>query len=68
MTVKEARQFIDTEMNRRRDLIEDPDFRKLCIEAAQNMGVTAKEWNDNKMFFLMMFANKACKIEDDLLK
>jgi hypothetical protein len=32
------------------------------------MGVSAKEWNENKVHFLMIFANEFCRKENEELK
>lgn len=54
-------QFIETEFQKRLDLINDENFRKICIKAAKKLGITAKEWNENKAAILMLMANQFCK-------
>lgn len=54
-------QFIETEFQKRLDLINDENFRKICIKAAKKLGITAKEWNENKSAILMLMANQFCK-------
>jgi len=55
---------IQSEFKRRTDLIENPEFRKLAVKAAKELGITAKEWNTNKVALLMFFANEFCAIEN----
>jgi hypothetical protein len=55
---------IETEWKRRTDLIENPEFVKLCVEYAKQLGVTAKEWNENRAGLLMFFANEICAKEN----
>jgi hypothetical protein len=59
-----ATEFIQTEMQRRLDLINDEQFRVKSVEMAKQLGITAKEWNDNKSALLMYFANEFCKLEN----
>lgn len=68
LEIMEAKKFIKKELKRREELIEDLEFRKLCANHANNLGITAEEWNNNKMFFLMFFANEFCRIENKLNK
>ena len=63
-----AQEFIKSEMQRREELVMDVNFRELCAKAAKKMGVTAEEWNENKVHILLYFANKACGIENELRK
>lgn len=58
---------IETEMKRRTDLIESESFRKTAIEICKQIGITAKEWNENKAGILMMLANEYCGIENQLI-
>jgi hypothetical protein len=51
---------VKSELKRRTDLVECLEFRKIAIELAKKMGITAKEWNQNKMAILMMLANEFC--------
>lgn len=63
--VNQGKELISQEWKRREDLVMDVEFRKICAEGAKKMGITAKEWNENKSVILMMFANKFCGIEND---
>jgi hypothetical protein len=43
-------------------LINCPKFRATCVEVAKKVGITAKEWNENKINILYMFATQVvCK-------
>jgi hypothetical protein len=55
---------IQTEMKRREDLVNDLSFRTKCAEMAKQIGITAKEWNENKMFIIMTWANEYCGFEN----
>ena len=57
---------IQTEFKRREDLINDLNFRKVCAKHAEKIGITSKEWNDNKISILMFFANEFCGVENKL--
>ena len=57
---------IQSEFKRRTDLIDNPEFRKLAVKAAKELGITAEEWNTNKVALLMFFANQLCSIENKL--
>jgi hypothetical protein len=46
------------------DLIESTEFIKLCAEYAKKLGVTAKEWNDNRAGLVLFFANEMCAKEN----
>jgi len=54
-----AQEFIKKEMDLRLKLVHNPNFINACIEIAQKMGVTAKEWNSNKAAILLFMANEA---------
>jgi hypothetical protein len=56
---------IESELKRRMDLVENPDFRKSCVEIAKKLGISAKDWNENKGLLLMMWANEVCRIENE---
>jgi hypothetical protein len=62
----ESKTFIKKEFKRREDLINDLNFRKLCADYAEKIGITSDEWNKNKMFLLLFYANEFCKIENNL--
>jgi hypothetical protein len=55
---------IESEWKRRTDLIENSEFVKSCIEVSKKLGVTAKEWNENRAGLLMFFANEFCNKEN----
>ena len=55
---------IESELKRRMDLVEDPKFRQIAIEAAKKLGITAEEWNTNRAGLLLMFANEICSLEN----
>ena len=57
---------IKSELKRRNDLIFNEDFRKKAIEVAKELGITAREWNENKPTILMYIANMYCSMENDL--
>jgi hypothetical protein len=61
-----AQEYIVTELERRMVLVEDPKFIELAINYSKKLGVTAKDWNENKAGILMLLANKACGIENEL--
>jgi hypothetical protein len=60
--------FITTELKRREELVMDIEFRKLVAKHAENIGITSKEWNENKMPILLYFANEFCSIENKINK
>ena len=55
---------IESELKRRMDLVNDQDFRKSCADHAKGLGVTPKEWNENKAMIIMKFANDFCSFEN----
>ena len=62
-----AQDFINAEMKRRTDLVESEEFRNKCVEVAKKLGITPKEWNENKAAILLFMANEYCKIENTLI-
>lgn len=60
----ETKVTIENELKRRTDLIENQNFIKLCIELVKKIGISSDEWNNNKSFYLMYFANEYCKLEN----
>jgi hypothetical protein len=68
LTEAQAQDFIQAEMKRRTDLVNDAKFREICLKYVKEMGVSAKEWNENKVHFLMMFANEFCRKENEELR
>lgn len=59
------KQFLEKEMQRRMVLVENEEFRKSCLKIAEIMGISQKEWNENKAFFWLYFANEVCKFENE---
>ena len=55
---------IQTELKRRTDLIENPLFIEKAIEAVKMMGISSKEFNNNRMAILMLIANEFCAIQN----
>ncbi len=64
MTHNNAQDFITSEFARRTDLIDDVNFRKICVRMAKALGITAQEWNENKAMLMLFFANEYCAIEN----
>lgn len=64
--MKKAEDYIKAELKRRLDLVENENFRLKCIEFCKKVGVTAKEWNENKTEILMYLANQFCALENEL--
>jgi len=60
----ETKKFIKEELKRREDLVMDIEFRKIVAKHAEKIGITANEWNNNKMPILLYFANQFCSIEN----
>lgn len=57
-------EFFNAEWNRRESLINDLEFRKVAVKIVKKMGISAKEWNENKMLILMHLANEFCSLEN----
>ena len=55
---------IETEWKRRMELVESPAFIELCVNAAKQLGITAKEWNENRAQLVLFFANEMCAKEN----
>ena len=55
---------VQSEFKRRMDLVNNPDFVKSCVESAKKLGITAKEWNENKAMLCLYFANQICAMEN----
>lgn len=62
-----AETMIRAELKRRMDLVNNVEFRKLAAVAAEKLGITAKEWNENKAGILMLMANEAISQENKML-
>lgn len=56
---------IESELKRRMDLVENAEFRKSCVGIAKKLGISAKDWNENKALLMMMWANEVCRIENE---
>ena len=54
----------NSEIKRREDLINNAEFRAMCAEYVQKVGITSEEWNSNKAGLLMMIANEVCGLEN----
>jgi hypothetical protein len=67
-TKTKNKMTIASEFQRRAELVNNPDFISKMVILAKEIGITSKEWNENKMTILMMFANKYCKLENELAK
>lgn len=63
-----TKKFIKEELKRREDLVMDIEFRKIVAKHAEKIGITADEWNNNKMPILLYFANEFCSIENKINK
>ena len=63
MTKSQGQQFVEKKLKSIFDLAQDPNFIKTSIQAAKDLGMTAKEWNDNKAAILLMFANEIVAID-----
>lgn len=55
---------VKSEMKRRMDLVNDLDFRTMCAKHSEAIGITPKEWNENKAIIIMKFANDYCSFEN----
>ena len=60
----ETKKIIKAELKRREDLVMDIEFRKIVAKHAEKIGITADQWNNNKMPILLYFANQFCSIEN----
>jgi hypothetical protein len=59
-----TKQMIKAEYKRRTDLVNDVNFRKQCVKMAKALGITADEWNKEKVHIMLIFANKFCQLEN----
>jgi len=57
---------VKSEMKRRMDLVNDKSFREVCAKHAKQIGITPKEWNENKAMILLKFANDFCSMENKM--
>jgi hypothetical protein len=58
------KQMIKAEYKRRTDLVNDVNFRKQCVKMAKALGITADEWNKDKVHIMLIFADKFCQLEN----
>jgi hypothetical protein len=54
---------IESEFKKIEDMINDVKFRELAVKFCKKVGITAKEWNENKIGILTMLALKVYNIE-----
>jgi len=54
---------IKSEFKKIEDMINDINFRKFAVKFCKEIGISAKEWNENKIGILTMLALKAYEIE-----
>jgi hypothetical protein len=59
-----TQEMIKAEYKRRTDLVNDVNFRKQCVKIAKALGITADEWNKEKVHIMLIFANKFCQLEN----
>lgn len=59
-------EMIKAEYKRRTDLVNDVNFRKQCVKMAKVLGITAEEWNKDKVHIMLLFANKVCELENKI--
>ena len=59
---------VQSEFQRRMDLVNNANFVKACVESAKKLGITAQEWNENKAMLCLYFANQICSMENQLSK
>ena len=59
------KQFLKKEWQRRMNLVENEEFRKSCLKISEKIGISQNEWNQNKAFIWLYFANEVCKYENE---
>lgn len=59
-----AQAFIQNELDRRMNFVNDPKFREMVRDQFVALGVTPEDWNTNKAFYYMMVANEFCAIQN----
>ena len=62
-----AQEKIQAEFARRTKLVYDQEFRQHCADYAKKIGITPKEWNENKAGIIMFIANEVCAHENKLM-
>lgn len=55
---------IESEMERRNNLVNDVEFRKLVRNTLAQHGLTAEDWNKNMWWYCMFFANEMCAMQN----
>jgi len=49
---------LDIILNKIEELVNNPEFIKAAAETCKKVGISAKEWNENKMPILIKFASQ----------
>jgi len=62
--MKNSTVTIESETKRRTDLVNDENFRIKCSKIAKDIGISAEEWNSNRVVICLMLANQFCEIEN----
>lgn len=69
-TIKQTNKQTNTNMKNTKEiskrfsqLVNDPDFIKLCIECSKKVGLSAGQWNTNKAAIMTIYALKAIELE-----
>lgn len=58
MIALNTKEDLNLVLNKVEELAKDPTFIAAAIETSKKIGITAEEWNANKVAILMTFANK----------
>jgi len=58
---------IISELKRRTEKINEPNFRIICEQHFKSIGMTESEFNNNKSLICFVLANEICRIEDTLI-
>ena len=58
MIALNTKQDLTNVLNQVEELAQNPTFIAAAIETSKKLGITAEEWNANKVAILMTFANK----------
>jgi hypothetical protein len=66
MNTNNVHPTVAIETEKRIALAQNPEFIAKCVEIAKQAGVTAKEWNANKVLILMLFANRAVQAAQEM--
>lgn len=54
----EGLKSVEKLLNEIEALVYNEDFRKAAIETCKQIGITSKEWNENKIAILTKFASQ----------